>query len=1098
MIRLTYRIALIAVVGLLVPSDPADAAGCDAGDAVARVVSLQGSVALGRDPVARDSLICPGDILRVGPLSRTALMLLDTETIIRIDQNTQVRLVSPPRPNHSLLELLRGVLYLFSREPRALNVYTPYVNAGVEGTEFLVRVDEDRTQVTVFEGRVSASNDRGRLGIRDGQTVVSVAGQAPVLRTLVEPEDAVQWALYYPPVISALAAGQNGLQTMADASAALQRLQQQPEVRSDVLEAALLLALGRVEEAQSAIDRAMAENPENAEARALQAIIAVTRNRKEEALRLAAEAVGFDPDSAAAYLALSYARQAVFDIEGALASAEDAVSHDPDNALTRARLAELWLMEGYRDRALEEARRATELNPRLSRTQTVLGFAALAGLDFDQARQAFSLAITLNQVDPLPRLGLGLTRIRVGELKNGREELAIAVGLDPQNSLLRSYLGKAYFEEKRDALSGTQFDIAKALDPLDPTPWFYDAIRKQTENRPVEALQDIQRSIELNDNRAVYRSQLLLDEDLAARGTSLARIYDDLGFEQLALVEGAKSLAVDPSNHSAHRFLADTYARLPRHEIARVSELLQAQLLQPENTTPLQPLVAETNLAILEGAGPPTISFNEFTPLFSRNGIHLLANGLVGSNATRGEDFVVSGIQDQFSYSMGQFHYETEGFRPNNDLRHDIYDAFFQYRLSPQIGLQLEWIGRDTEYGDIDLRFEPDVFFPNDRRKLDSQTTRFGLHYAPDPASDWLLSLVYQDSTDKSFTGFFQDENNFARTEARSDIEGDTIELQYRHRAMGWNATLGVGNVNLNGEGKSVTSGSFQGNPFFSNKPIDVGSEHYNAYVYLGLNQIPEMTWTLGMSYENFQDPNIKRRQINPKLGVVWMPAPDTVLRLAALRTIKRPLVANRTVEPTQVASFNQFFDDVNGSESWRYGIGVDYRVQSGLFTGLELSWRDISVPLLNGATDEQDEQLHSVYLYWNPEQHLALGAEYRFDALERSFATAREPRELKTHTLPLSLSYFSPDRFYSTLTVTYVDQEVKFADASRGDDQFWIANLVLGYRFPKRAGSASLAVNNLFDETFLFQDRNFQTTEPEKPRFIPERTLLFNVSLVF
>ena len=56
-------------------------------------------------------------------------------------------------------------------------------------------------------------------------------------------------------------------------------------------------------------------------------------------------------------------------------------------------------------------------------------------------------------------------------------------------------------------------------------------------NRPVEALQSLQRSIELNDNRAVYRSRLRLDEDRATRSASLARIYDDLGFQQRALVE---------------------------------------------------------------------------------------------------------------------------------------------------------------------------------------------------------------------------------------------------------------------------------------------------------------------------------------------------------------------------------------------------------------------------------------------------------------------------------------------------------------------------------------------------------------------------------
>ena len=52
--------------------------------------------------------------------------------------------------------------------------------------------------------------------------------------------------------------------------------------------------------------------------------------------------------------------------------------------------------------------------------------------------------------------------------------------------------------------------------------------------------------IAINDNRAVYRSRLLLDDDLAARGAALGRIYTDIGFQQLAVVEAAKSLSLNP------------------------------------------------------------------------------------------------------------------------------------------------------------------------------------------------------------------------------------------------------------------------------------------------------------------------------------------------------------------------------------------------------------------------------------------------------------------------------------------------------------------------------------------------------------------------
>ena len=55
--------------------------------------------------------------------------------------------------------------------------------------------------------------------------------------------------------------------------------------------------------------------------------------------------------------------------------------------------------------------------------------------------------------------------------------------------------------------------------------------------------------------------------------------------------------------------------------------------------------------------------------------------------------------------------------------------------------------------------------------------------------------------------------------------------------------------------------------------------------------------------------------QFNPKFGVIWNPVPNTTLRGAIFRTLTRTLVEAQTVEPTQVAGFNQFFDEtqING-----------------------------------------------------------------------------------------------------------------------------------------------------------------------------------------
>ena len=291
-----------------------------------------------------------------------------------------------------------------------------------------------------------------------------------------------------------------------------------------------------------------------------------------------------------------------------------------------------------------------------------------------------------------------------------------------------------------------EYAIAKELDPNDPTPWFYDAIAKQTTNRPVEALQNMEKAIELNDNRLVYRSRLLLDSDLAARSAALGQIYNDLGFQQLGLVEGWKAVNTDPTNFSAHRLLADTYSNLPRHEIARVSELLQSQLLQPINITPIQPRLAESNLFLISSAGPARLSFNEFNPLFTRNGISFQTTGLGGENSTYAGEGILSGIYNKASFSLGGFHFQTDGFRKNANQNDDIGTAFSQLELSPQTSIQGEYRYRNSVRGDIRLRFFPDDVFPDETNKEETQTARVGLRHAFSPNSIILSSFIYQDA----------------------------------------------------------------------------------------------------------------------------------------------------------------------------------------------------------------------------------------------------------------------------------------------------------------------------------------------------------------
>jgi hypothetical protein len=147
--------------------------------------------------------------------------------------------------------------------PETLEVKTAFVNAGIEGTEFLVRVEDDKTSITMFEGKVLASNEAGSVTLTSGQSAVAEAGKAPVLKTVVRPWDAVQWTLYYPPVVYERPEGLK-----------------ENDPRFYTYRASSLLHVGRVDEAKADIGRALELDPNNSMAFVLQSIIAVTQNEK--------------------------------------------------------------------------------------------------------------------------------------------------------------------------------------------------------------------------------------------------------------------------------------------------------------------------------------------------------------------------------------------------------------------------------------------------------------------------------------------------------------------------------------------------------------------------------------------------------------------------------------------------------------------------------------------------------------------------------------------------------------------------------------------------------------------------------------------------
>ena len=313
---------------------------------------------------------------------------------------------------------------------------------------------------------------------------------------MLDATNIIQWCLYYPAVLdeTEIPFSDSERQALRDSIAAyrsgnlpsalaLYPATRQPSGDAErVYRSQLQLAAGQVTEAEQAI------NPvQQPDARVL-----------SEALRLLIAGVKFqqraispEPRTASGLLAQSYYEQSRSRLNQALSLARAAVHKDEKFGYAWARVAELEFSFGHTPQANQAIQRALSLSPQNAQALATKGFILAAQGKFAAAREEFDRSIALDAALANAWLGRGLSRFRIGQAREGREDLLVAAALEPNRAVLRSYLGKAYDATGQDELAAKEFGLAKRFDPNDPTAWLYSALLNQRRNRINEAIDDL-------------------------------------------------------------------------------------------------------------------------------------------------------------------------------------------------------------------------------------------------------------------------------------------------------------------------------------------------------------------------------------------------------------------------------------------------------------------------------------------------------------------------------------------------------------------------------------------------------------------------------
>jgi ferric-dicitrate binding protein FerR (iron transport regulator) len=1098
-----------------------------------------------------------GDRLRTGKDSRATLRLSD-KSVIRVDQNTVLELTPPLQPASRKRFLLRwGSLFFLNREkPADVEFETPLATGAIRGTEFLLTATEEGGESTLalFDGAVELQIGANKISLTSGQQVELQRGRPPFVHAALAANSLIQWTFYYPGVLNTVdlklteperSSLQASLQAYreGDLVGALGRLPANlpsPSPAADTFRAAVKLSVGRADEAGVLLSPL---SPELPPVRALREMMAAV-GAGEWPSNTNGIPLG---NTSSEWLAHSYFLQSRSRLPEALAAARRAAEIAPDFGFAQARLAELEFGFEHRSAARTALARARELSPRNAQAFALEGFVALDERKPRTALDWFEQAKGLDGSLGSSWLGSGLAKLQLREFNEGRQDLQTGAALEPQRSLFRSYLGKAFSQTHDDALAKKDFRLAKELDPADPTPWLYSALHDQQINQVNESVRELERSVELNDNRSVFRSRLLLDRDLSIRSADLAAIYDEAGLIDFSRVTASRAVSEDYANFSGHLFLSrslqsneDPYDYNLRYETPRQSELLIGNLLAPVGGANLSQVLSQQDYLHYFDAGP--VGLSSLTQY--------------GSQGDWQQAATFFGTIDDFSYALDSEYLSLNGQEPNADLEslRFILTAKQQFTPVDSVYFQVGYLNRES--GDIVQHYDPAATDPDVRVKEQQEPTFYaGYHHEWGPGSHTLLLVSYlrdhltlHDLHPNVLSilqsgGAIVDIGSypFAELNFESQFGLASVELQQIWENEFQSVIVGGRYQHGSAENSSVLVPLLPSANLADS--IEPTMERIDGYAYYQVRPFTPLRITGGLAYDYLQFPvnadlpplsggEQSRSLVEPKAAAEFSPWSGGNLRAAFTRSLGGLYFDNSVrLEPAQLAGFTTAYRSmipesvvglVPGTQFQTAGVGFDQSLRSGTYFGIEgdilKSNGSRNVGAISNSTpialpdsaalirQDLDFRESSVSLYLN--QLLgncwSLGARYRVSEAE---LTSRYP-DVPTSApnaplfnqdvsavlgeLQLSALFNHPSGFFARWqSDLYYQHNFDYTPALPGDS-FWQQNVYIGYRLKHQHAEVRLGVLNLTGQDYRLNPLNLHLDLPRTRTFTASLRLNF------
>ncbi len=1018
-----------------------------------------------------------GDLINVGDTGRVAIRFT-SGYFVRLSSGSSLEIKGES------LNLNQGKLHFFNRaaDDNVL-INTPLVSAAVRGTELEVTTSSQQSIVTVVEGSADAKNKFGLASLAAGEVATTNKGSAPVKSLLVSSDTFAQWTISMPRIIS------------SDEASSITKNSNDAKI----LEGALRdFSKGSIDSGRKALTLVQ-KNTSSPALDAQELLFALSENDSKKA-KLLSEKIS-DSKSSAAVLARSYYFQSEGKLEQSKKEIDAALIANPDNQLLLARSAELNLYFGKINAAsadIEKACGSVCTEPSLL---MIKGYIELAKDNGDEALSTFNSVIAASPSTSEAYLGQGLAYSRSRDLTSAKKSFETAIALEPRNSSFRSYLGKIAFENDNYKEAYREYAEAERIDSNDPTPHLYRAYAKIAENNPLGAIDDIEKAIEKNDNKAVYRSRMLLDQDSAVRASALSRAFRETGFNDAARVEAIRSVQADPMNYSAYRLLAESYDTFFFADTA-LSERRRSRLLAPVGMN----LQTATDAALSLNAYDTLLDGNNTRSGFAysydgRNENHIPSAITVGKNGKTAWQFSASSAISGSTKSANTYLRDTE------------LNTSVEYAIDFSKKILFEGNGRFID--NQDLNSEEDKINTTVGKTSLSYVQRMDADavFIADIGAERVLDRVRSSATERTVGFELLGEDGF------SDLDTLTLDqlvheqtnlyrsgLQYMTSGDRFSWTFGsqlLHQVPNRREESDVTNdslGVLAGGASLNNSSSTNLTGH-DAYAYLRTKVSDTFNITTGLVRTDLQsdkaevapfiDETASSGRFSPKVGAAWDAYKNTLVRASYTESLRKSSLEDFvSLEPSFVSGLPQRFTDFSGTTSKDIGFGVDWKDPGKTYVGSEYVYRRLSSPFWainenltfdqstgsggydvaadSGSLDHRNQHLLRNYINQKISDTSAITFTHR--RTQDSSSDSGFADSIKDDTLSATLRWFGSSGFFAYAEESWRRQSlVNRSDMNDGVDAAWFTNVGLGYRLPNRRGRFLLEGLNVFDQSFMF-----------------------------